>query len=283
MHAKNIFIILILIIFASCSIKNNKDDKAIVKVGKYYLYPSDVSAKIPNHISEEDSIVFAKNIIENWISEKLIFEKASKNLSEKEIKSIEKQVDDFNTYLYINKYEQSLISQKLDTTITAEDIEKCYSKHAGEFKLSFNIVKVNFIKLPIATYDAHKARKWYKSNKEEDIADLEDYCYQNAHEFEFSDEWINFNNILQHIPIKVNDEKNYLQKHKHIEVTDTLYRYFLRIKDYKLVNDTAPVSIIINKLKKVILNKRKMQFLNELKNNVYQDAIENKMIEKYYN
>ena len=43
------------------------------------------------------------------------------------------------------------------------------------------------------------------------------------------------------------------------------------------------MSIIKNDLKTIILNKRKIQFLNELENNVYNDAIEKNKIEYFNN
>lgn len=276
------YLIIILLFLFSCNGIKNNNDKTVARVGKEYLYLSDIINSIPNNISKQDSISYAKNYIDKWIKNQLVLEKAELNLAENQ-KEINKQTKDYRAFLLINKYQQTLLKQKLDTIVTLNDIEEYYNEHKGEFKLKFNVVKINYIKLPIATYDSHKVRRWYRSDDKNDKNDLEDYCYQNAHNFEFSDEWIDFNNILNVIPLKVKDHKEYIKSRKFIEITDSLYRYFLRIKEYKIINDTAPMSIIKNDLKTIILNKRKIQFLNELENNVYNDAIEKNKIEYFNN
>lgn len=274
-------VLLFLLVLISCESIKHENDEIIVRVGKKSLYSSDISAATPNSLSNDDSILFAKNYIDKWIRNQLILEKAELNLKEDQ-RNIEKQLDEYRTFLLINKYKQELIQHKIDTIITIDDITSYYTEHAGDFKLNQNIVKVNYIKLPIATYDADKVRRWYKSDRENDKADLEDYCYQNAHEFEFSEDWTKFDEFLKIVPIKVKDQVDYLNKRRFIEVTDSLYRYFVRIKEYKTISDTAPLTFIQNDLKKVILNKRKINFLNELENNIYLDALDKKKIE-YYN
>ena len=269
-----------LLIFA-CDRMNHKEDVIIARAGTSQLYLSELKNNTPNNLSKNDSASFARSFIDQWIKNQLLLEKAELNLNE-DIE-LERQMNNYRTYLLINKYQKTLLKQKLDTLITFEDIEEYYSEHAGDFRLSNNIIKVNYIKLPIATYDAHKVRRWYRSDNEEDINDLEDYCYQNAHEFEFSDEWIKFDDFLNIVPLRVTDQVNFLHRNSFIEITDSLYRYFVRIKDYKIVNDTSPIQVIDQELKSVILNKRKIQFLKELENNIYQDALDKNKIEIFTN
>jgi len=275
---QKIIVILFLILVVSCNFKKHENDEIIVRVGKRALYTSDIAFATPDNLSVIDSTNFAKKYIDKWIRNQLLLEKAELNLT-KNVDNIQKQLDDYRTFLLINKYQQELLLQKLDTIVTNEDIEKYYSERSGDFKLKYNILKINYIKLPIATYDADKVRRWYRSDNEDDLADLEDYCYQNAHEFEFSDEWIKFDDFLQMVPIQVKDQVDYLNKRQSIEVNDSLYTYFVRIKDYKIIADTSPLQFVRNDLKNIILNKRKIEFLTELENNIYLDALDKNKIE----
>jgi hypothetical protein len=273
-----LFIYFFSLLLFSCNIKKHENDEILVRVGKSALYLSDIAIATPDNFSEADSTNFAKNYIDKWVKNQLLLEKAELNLDQNRYE-IRSQVEDYRTFLLINKYQQELILQKLDTIITMEDIETYYSERSGDFKLLFNIVKLNYIKLPIATYDADKVRRWYRSDNEDDLADLQDYCYQNAHEFEFSDEWMKFDDFLKIVPLRVKDQQDYLKKRQNIEITDSLYRYFIHIKEYKIVSDTSPLPFVQNDLKKVILNKRKIKFLTELENNIYLDALDKNKIE----
>jgi len=119
-----------------------------------------------------------------------------------------------------------------------------------------------------------KVKRWYKSNNEENLSRLEDYCYQYATKFDdFNNDWIPFNNLLLELPINIDDQERYLRYNKYVETEDPLYYYFVKINEHSLKSTIQPLEYAKLKIKSIILNKRKFTFIEELENTVYNDAL----------
>ncbi len=284
---KNLIVILVLalVLFGSCDffIKRNSTDKVIaVAAGNELLY-SQLKMATPTGMSEIDSISFVQNYIEKWVKSNLLLEKAELNLDNRTLNEIELMIENYETSLMVFQYQQMLIQQKLDTIITEDNIQDYYDNNAGNFKLDSSVVKAIFVKLPKSLHNAFNVRQWIRSNREEDLISLEDYCYQHARNFDMGENWIFFSDLLSVVPRSINDQEAFLKYNRFIEAQDSLYRYFVGIVDYKLSNDTTPIDFVKPQIKNIILNRRKMQFINDLENNIYRDAVNQKRFTIYAN
>lgn len=267
------FLLLIFVGLQACNKQQNQQKKPIARIHDKNLYLSDIAEIIPDNKSEEDSILIAKNYIQNWIKKQLLLKKAESNLPE-ESKNIQKQIDEYKTSLLIYRYQQQYIDQKLDTTVTEKEIDTYYENNTSNFTLDQNLVKVLYIELPINSPNLSSVKRWYKSDNEESIMKLEDYCYQYAEKFDdFDNEWIIFDNLIRNIPSNIDNSQRFLRYNTHLEVQDSLYHYLIKINDYKLKGTPAPVSYVRGKIKSVILNKRKHQLIEKLENDIYNEAL----------
>lgn len=271
--------------FTACNslFNHNSDRDEIAVFGSKKLYRSELNLVIPHDLSEIDSISFAQNYIEKWVRNQLMLEKAEINLNKKTLSEIELMVDNYETSLLVYQYQQLLVQQKLDTLITDNDIEDYYKDNSGNFKLDSSVVKAIYVKLPKSLPDVYSVRRWIRSSKEADLISLEDYCYQNARNFDMGEDWIYFSHLLQIVPKEIKSQEEFLKYNRYIEATDSLYKYFVGILDYKLPNDTTPIDFIKPQIKNIILNHRKMKFINDLENNIYRDAVNQKRFTIYAN
>jgi hypothetical protein len=273
MNFKGTLLIVILIFALSCKNKSVVEEKPLARVHNKFLYKSEMKSLFNSTISKEDSIVVARNYINDWIKKQLLVQKAELNLNE-ESKDIEKQIEDYRSSLLIFKYKQELIKQKLDTVITSEEIENYYNEYSGNFILNFNIVKALYLKISKEAPEIDKIKRWYKSTDAEDLSRLEDYCYQYATKYDdFNNSWIPFNNLLIEIPTNIGDQERYLKYNTYIETEDDLYYYFVKINEFSLKSTIQPLEYAKSKIKSILLNKRKFTFLEELENSVYNDAL----------
>ncbi len=265
---------LLLLIIVSCDKqKQNADDLPIARVYDNYLYTSQLENVMPDGLTGVDSLTWVKDYVDKWVRKELILTKAEGNLTEDE-KDVDKQIDDYRTSLLIFKYEQNLIRQKLDTNISKEDIEEYYNKNGSNFILNNNIVKALFIKLPRSAPDIWKLRKWYKSDNEEHIKELDAYCYNNAEKYDyFEEDWVQFDIIRNQMPRIYQTTENLLKFRKTVEVRDSTYYYFVRLYDYRLAGDINPLENVENNIKNIILNKRKIKYINRLESEIYNDAL----------
>ena len=266
--------IIILLLLIGCTASNNEiEEKPLAKVYNKYLYESDIKNLFVTNISKDDSVIIARNYINDWVKKQLLLKKAELNLTD-DSKDIEKQIEDYRSSLLIFKYKQELINQKLDTVVTEQEIEDYYNEYSANFVLNHNIVKALYLKISKEAPEIDKVKWWYKSNDSENLSRLEDYCYQYATKFDdFNNEWIPFNNLLIEIPTNIDDQERYIRYQRYIETEDDLFHYFVRINEYSLKSTVQPLEYAQLKIKSIILNKRKFTFIDELENTIYNDAL----------
>ncbi|MCT4602644.1 MAG: hypothetical protein N4A59_07075 [Marinifilum sp.] len=269
----NKYLLLIITITGLCACNyNQKEDQTVAKVNQNFLYMSEVAAIVPNESSKEDSILIADNYIHQWIKKQLIISKAELNLTDED-KDVSKMVEDYRSSLIIHKYQQQLLEQKLDTIVTSFEIDNYYRQNSSNFILNKNIIRALYIQITKPVPDYKKIKRLYKSEKEEDWDELEDYCFQNATKFDnFSGQWVNAKELLNRIPFQFKDEDKLLKSRKHIETEDSTYRYFVAIKNVEFKNNVAPLDFVRDDIRKIIINKRKIEFIKNLEENIYRDA-----------
>ncbi|PKQ65446.1 hypothetical protein BZG02_00110 [Labilibaculum filiforme] len=265
-------LILLVVIFYSCNPNKSENDKPVAKVNDKILYSSTVNEVIPVGISKDDSLLIANNYTHQWVKKQLLISKAELNLSDQD-KDVSKMVEDYRSSLIIHKYQQQLIEQKIDTLVSQFEIDNYYRTYSANFVLNRNILKALYIKVPIPVPNLAIIQKLYKSDKEDDWSELQDYCFQNATKFDnFNDRWIYAQELLNKLPGKIGDEDQFLKRTKNYETSDSTHHYFVKIQEVELKDNLAPLPFVKEDIRKILLNKRKIQFIKNLEENIYRDA-----------
>ena len=276
-----------LILFGACKRKEettaDQNRKVIARANTAYLYEDEMKDIVPFGTSTKDSLELIKKYIDNWVHETLVIQKAESNLSEDK-KNVEKQLQDYRNSLITFAYEKELVNQKLDTVVTQNEIEEYYNNNKANFELRDNIIKVIYIKVNKTAPEMKKVKNWYKSDEPKDKEQLASYCHQFAANFYLDDNsWLFFDDLLKEIPIQTYNKELFLQNNRLVEVSDSLYNYFVNIKGFKIRNSLSPISFETENIKNIILNKRKLQLIAKMKEDVYNDAVNNNKIEIFIN
>ena len=117
-----------------------------------------------------------------------------------------------------------------------------------------------------------------------DREQLSSYCHQFAINFYLDDSsWLLFDDLLKEIPIQTYNKELFLQNNRFVEVSDSLNDYFVNIKGFKIRNSLSPLAFEKENIKNLILNKRKLELITKMKEEVYNDAVNSKKIEIYPN
>lgn len=279
-----IWIIIIILIGVSCSETSllNKN-RALAKVGSKVLMKRELPDLYKEGISAEDSIALANKFIDNWIRKELLYKKAQENLSRSQQNEINYRMEESKASLSIYYYEQGLIRQKMNAAISEKEINDYYEAYPNALKLKDNIVKALFIQIPASSPNIKDVKKWYKSDDDNDLNELESYCYQYAKKFDdFNEEWVSFNFLLKRFPkVITSNPERFLRYNKGIEAKDSSYYYFASIREYKLKSSVSPIEYVENQIKSIIFNQRKIKFINELENSLYNEAKTNNEFEIY--
>jgi hypothetical protein len=280
---KNILSYSLILLLAACGSGTEKDKNrvAIAMANNEYLYEDEIKNLIPAGTPAKDSVDLLKKFIDNWVRESLVIQKAEVNLTDEQ-KNVEKQLEDYRNSLITYTYEKELVKQKLDTLISEEEIEQYYNNNQADFELKDNIIKVIYVKVNKKAPGIDKLKKWYQSDNLKDREQLAGYCHQFAENFYLDDDsWLLFDDLLKEIPIQTYNKELFLQNNRFVEVSDSLNSYFLNIKGFKIRNSISPLSFEKENIKNIILNKRKLELITKMKQDVYNDAANNKKIEIY--
>ena len=271
---RNVFIIYLLLLLLSCTQNGKKaNDPPVARVYDNYLYSSQIADIVPYGLSSEDSLLVIEDHIDKWVRKQLLLYQAEQNLSEED-KNVEQQIEDYRTSLLVYKYEENYINQKLDTIISETEIEDYYNNYSFNFLLNNNLFKGIYIQVPRTAPEIYKIRRWYRSDDAENIKNLEIYCYNHASKYDYYEEtWVPFDEILGSMPKIYISPENLLRYRKNFEVKDSTHYHFLKIVDYRLSSSVAPLDYIREDIKSILLNKRKIQLIQELEANVYNDAL----------
>ena len=272
------FLLVSLLFCVSCAEKQDHGGQTpLVEVDGNFLYKEDLRAVPPVGISKDDSILFAEHYIRNWAEEMLLYAKAESNIPDNA--EIDRLVENYRKALIMHTYQQQLISQKLSEEIPEQELTDFYNNNQELFKLAHPLVKGLFIKVPITAPQIASERKWYKSDAREAVDHLEKYSLQNAVKYEyFYDKWMPVADVLDLLPLKDSDPEAYVNKNRHIELKDTAFYYFLHVADYRAKGEQEPYEIALSKVKDMLVNRKQIDFMKQVKSDLYQRAIDKKKI-----
>jgi hypothetical protein len=271
-----------LLLFPCCKKKADPKQGAIARVYDNYLYSDEVRNLVSKGTKKEDSLVLIRKFINSWTNEMLTLHKAEENLNDVQ-KDVEKQLKDYRSSLITYIYEKELISQKLDTLVNSAEIENYYQKNKNNFELKDNIIKVLYVKVNKKAPNLQKIKMLYRSDVPKDREALAGYCSQYAENFYLDDnQWLLFDDLLKEIPIQPTYNKElFLQNNRFIEVSDSTSLYFVNIKGFQIKNSISPLAFEKENIKNIILNKRKLELINTMKDEIYKEAQRSGDVEDY--
>ena len=278
MNIKQLFVFsAVVLLLSSCF--NNKEGRIIASVNEKDLMLEEVLEEMPIQI--EDSSFFVERYMNDWTRKQLMIYHAEINLSSA-IQNYDKQIKEYRASLLIYAYQQELINQNFDTSISIKQVTDYYNQYKDEFKLSKNIFKGRFIVVDRSAPKLINLNKWYKSNKESSLEDLNDYCQQFAKEYYLEDDrWQYFSIFNQKLPEYIIEESYFLENTKGVVFEDDNLRYYVFIKDYLINGSISPLQMEQEKIKNVLLNKNKIEYLKQLEDELYQNGLALKKIKIY--
>ena len=274
--------LLVIFLCVSCREKHDHEGKTpLVEVGENFLYFEDLQGALPSGLSKEDSVLFSEQYIRHWIEETLLYDKAQDNISDNE--TLDRQVANYRKALVMHAYQQALIDQKLTKEISEDELQAYYQNNPELFKVERPLIKGLFIKVPLTAPRLAEVRRWYKQEEGEAVEKLEKYSLQHAVKYEyFYDRWMPLAEIIGMLPLQGSDADAYIEKHRQVELKDTAFYYFLHVSDYRAVGDVAPYDYARRQVKEMLFNVKQVQYLEQVKDDLYQRAEEKNRIKKYY-
>lgn len=272
------------LLLVSCDyfLKDETEVGPIARVGESYLYASDLEPFITEGMSKQDSIAFAVNFINKWASKQLLLSKSKINLSEEKLREFNRLVSDYRTDLYTRAYIEALVQQANDTAVSRLQLESFYETQKENFKLTEKLVQLRFVVLPNQFLNKEDIVDKIKSFKEDDKTYLDSVAVQ-FKKIHFNDSiWVSASRVINEItPINSSNEERYLKKSQFFELQDSLGVYLGKVTNVLNVNDIAPLPYIEPDIKRVLLNRRRLEYIRKLETEIIDEGIKTKEFEIY--
>ncbi len=260
----------------SCSLfpmKGKKQEQAIARVYEKYLYQDDLAGVVPPGTSAMDSAEITAAFINNWVRQELLLKQAEDNLDQAKI-NFSKQIEQYRNSLIIYTYESNLISQKLDTAVSMNEIEEYYQKNQNNFYLRENIVLASFVIIGKDSPLAPRLKSLLLSSRDTDKEKLVTLCQENGVEYLINEgKWMSFTDLVRKIPLSVDDQLEFLRKNKYFEVKDSATLYLVAISSFKTKESISPLNFEIKNIRTILLNKRKAEMLARMEDDLYSEAV----------
>lgn len=236
---------------------------------------------VPDSSSPEDSVLLAERYTTLWLREQAIMNYAESNLSEDQ-KNFEEQLDNYRKSLLTYAFENKLILQKLDTAISEREILEYYDSHQKNFELKDYILQVRYCILDSLTPATPEFVELVFSEEPEDLVSLESWCVESgAHLFINEDKWWFLEELLEKVPVEVYNPLSFLKKNKTVSFERDNKLFFLKILNYELKDNVSPLALQVDNIKNIILNQRKLTLLQQMREDLYQEALDKKQIHIY--
>ncbi|MCB0733656.1 MAG: hypothetical protein H6608_09655 [Flavobacteriales bacterium] len=254
-------------------------EPVLAQVGDFALTKAEADQALMGTYTETDSALVYDDYIRKWIRDQTLFHKANQTLSDS-AKNKQKLMDQYYRDLLVYELQTLLIQERLDTNVPEDAIRHYYENNIRNFELKENIVRLRFMKFPAAADDLNDYWADFISNDSEKLENLKNMCEEEGGYVMADDTtWLYFNDILKEIPIITYNQESFLNNNKLIQLTDRGWVYFVNILDFKIKNNVSPYEFESPRIRNIIINKRKVELMQQIEDEIVQEAYDQQLIE----
>ena len=263
-------------------IKKPQEPESVARVGDDFLFRSDLQNLVPNGTSKEDSIAIVKSFIDRWATQKLLFEAAELNLTNEKVDELNQLIKQYKVDLFTNAYLEELIIRKVDTIVSNDEINQYYEANKQFFKNPNELVKLRYINLVKENPKFEKIRAKFNSFTPKDKNELAEMAIQ-FKSYAFNDSiWVDINQVYEKLPfINADNKSKYVSNGMSYQFPDSTTVWMVKIKQVLPKDSPTPLQFLRPTIKQVIINKRKVELLQTIENEITNDAFKNNKYEIY--
>ncbi len=249
------------------------DDKEIACVGKNCLYLSELSAAMPDGVTETDSLNFAKTFVSKWIVGQLKQQEAELLFSESE-DDIEKMVEEYRRSLLVHRLDRHYLEAEPCGEITDEDMMTYYKENKSNFRLSEPMVKGEIVAIGEDFRRREQMIKWFDAPQGEHRADFEELCRKNNFTHLQFEEWTSFAEFLSNLPLLRTSRHEALLGKRGVQTIhyDKTYFYF-RITDVLKEGDTTPFGMAKEGIRQILVNRHQAEVVRRQEERMLKSAL----------
>jgi hypothetical protein len=265
----------------ACQLYEEKRKSGTIAVYNGKTITQEQISKITAGLNPQDSARIAQQYIQQWATNLIEYDVAKDQTN----KNIEQLVEDYRRSLYLHEYETRLIAQRMPRIIEDTLIQTFYQTHQQHLVLAETILQGLLLVVPNQAPKLDELRKKIQHPEiEENIEWLEKFAYQYAVGYElFTDDWKTTSELFVLMPLEQNNLDKQLKNKRQIEVQDSINTYLLQVTDLYMKGDEKPITYARKEIEEILLRQRQVEFLQQERNKLYENAIETGKLKLYEN
>mgnify|MGYP001368742479 CR=1 FL=1 len=244
-----------------------QSDKLLAQAYNKSLYLSELEGILPEGVTKADSNLIIRAYAQRWVREQLMMYEAERNIP-KDL-DIDELVRNYRASLIRFNYEEQIIAEKLDSTVSEAEMRAFYENNKDQFQLENTILKCQLLKLPLKAPQSEINKLWYSRNPADETK-LASYAKQwAALSMLDREKWHKLEEVAALLPTGTLTPDNVASRREGT-LSDGDFRYYYRVLEALQGKTTAPFDYVKEQASKVILHKRKQELLEKWKEDLYQ-------------
>lgn len=271
----------ILLLTACSGEESTEEDRVLARVHQKELLLSELDGMFPANATAEDSTLIIQAFVNRWSRDAVLQWEAERNLPAD--LNIDRLVRDYRSSLVSSHYEQVLVSLRLDSAVSKEQLEAYYESNKGQYQLERPIVRCLLIRVPYPLEDEESLQTLWNNGKITDTMALDNYCERFAEVSLLQPEaWYSLDDIAAQLPEGTLTANNVNAK-REFSLQEGGFRYYFRLLEVKPRLEIAPLSYVEDQARKVILHNRKRELLDEAREEIFDRELRRNNIETFTN
>lgn len=264
-----------------CGEKKELDKRLVAEYNGELLYMYQLQRYVPSELKGQDSIEFANNFIDDWLTNQAVKEKAEQeigNLNEK----IEPEVATLKMSLIRKEFADWLVNTQLEKNISDQVLRDYFKKYPDRFRS--DKVQYQYFYVKVLSENATQIASQISSTKPEELNKLVKWCEDNAVEYRL-DSSVTSESEMKRIASGyygaiTHAKPNTLQTYNVTEDGKN-YTQFFRLLKVIQENEILPFAACKERIEMLILNQRKNELIEQMERGLLEDAKKSNKYKKY--
>ncbi|MDX1910912.1 MAG: hypothetical protein SFV22_05470 [Saprospiraceae bacterium] len=247
-----------------------KEDKVLATVYDRNLYLSELDGVVPEGTAPADSALLVSAYLQRWLREQLMMYEAERNIP-KDL-NIDELVRNYRASLVRYNFEEQLIAEKLDSTVSNDELLAYYENNKDQFQLESTILKCLVLKLSPQAPQNEINKLWYSRNPADETKLIAFARQWASLALLDREKWYTLEEVATLLPKGTLSSDN-VSSRREGTLSDGDYRYYYRVMEAVQGKTTAPFDYVKDQALKIILHKRKQELLERWKEDLYQKEL----------
>ncbi len=253
--------------------RDSEEGRVVAEMGSTNLYLRDVPGLNLDGVTAEDSLLIIESYAKEWIKSRLL-EVYSESKYNGYSADIEKRVEEYRKQLYVDIFEAEYTKNE-NINVSSSEIDKYYKANSSRHTLSHSMVKAKVIVVPETYNDIDVLIKKFRSRSVDEYIDIQSLAHRDGFfEKDMSGGWHPFSDVASYLPFSKSKVEVLLKRNGVHQFKGEGKLYLVDIVDKRLEGSVAPREVSEGMIKSAILLERQNNYIEGVKDSLYNKAIE---------